>query len=63
MSDTTVVRIPREIYEEAEKLRKEFLKKPWDKTNPFTILAMGGKTAFMGGLIGYAIRKIEEQEH
>lgn len=58
--DTTVVRIPIEMYEEAEKLRKEFLEKPCTTSNPFTIVARGGPTGFIGGLLGYAISKLRK---
>jgi len=59
---TTVVRIPRDAYEEAQKLRKEMLKKPRDGSDAFAILAIAGISAFLGGLIGYAIADMQKSQ-
>ena len=60
-SPTRVVRIPREVYEGAERLRKVYLKKPKDGSDPFALIAIAGISAFIGGLIGYAIANLEKQ--
>jgi hypothetical protein len=52
---TTVIRIPKEVFEEAEKYRQECLKKPKDGTDAFALIAAAGTGAFIGGLIGFAI--------
>jgi len=59
---TKVVRIPKEIYEEAEKLRNLRSQRPKDGSDPFAILAVAGISAFIGGLIGYAIANLQQQE-
>ena len=60
--ETTVVRIPRDAYEEAQKVRERYLKKPRDSSDPFTIIAAAGIGAFIGGLIGYAIANLEKNQ-
>jgi hypothetical protein len=59
---TTVVRIPREAYEEAERLRNEYMKRPKNGTDPFAIIAIAGISAFIGGLIGYAVANLQQQQ-
>lgn len=60
--NTKVVRIPKEIYKEAEKLRNQRSQHPKDGSDPFAILAIVGISAFIGGLIGYAIANLQQQE-
>ena len=60
--NTKVVRIPKEIYEEAEKLRREYAQHRKDGSDPFAILAIAGISAFIGGLIGYAIANLQQQQ-
>ena len=59
---TTVVRIPREAFEQAEKLRQSYLKKPKDGSDPFALIAVAGISAFIGALIGYAVASLEKQQ-
>ena len=60
--NTKVVRIPKEIYEEAEKLRREYAQHRKNGSDPFAILAIAGLGAFIGGLIGYAIANLQQQK-
>lgn len=60
--NTKVVRIPKEMYEEAEKLRKQYAKHPKNGVDPFAIIAVAGLSAFIGGLIGYAIANLQKQQ-
>lgn len=59
---TTVVRISKDAYDEAQKLREQFLKKPRNRSDPFAILAIAGISAFIGGLIGYAIANLQQPQ-
>ena len=62
MVDSKVIRIPRDAYEQAKKMRDTLLKKPSDGSDPFAIIATAGVSAFIGGLLGYAIANIEKNK-
>jgi hypothetical protein len=59
---TTVVRISKDAYDEAQKLREQFLKKPRNRSDPFALLAIAGISAFIGGLVGYAIANLRQSQ-
>ena len=59
---TTVVRISKDAYDEAQKLREQFLKKPRNRSDPFGLLAIAGISAFIGGLVGYAIANLRQSQ-
>ena len=59
---TTVIRIPREAFDEAEKLRKSYLHKSKNGSDVFALIAVAGISAFIGGLIGYAVANLQQQQ-
>lgn len=61
--NTKVVRIPKEIYKDAETLREQYARHPKNGTDPFAIIAVAGISAFIGGLIGYGIAKLQEEQN
>lgn len=58
--DTTVIRIPKDTYEEAEKVRRKLRDRPRDGSDPFAIIAAAGIGAFIGGLVGFALANMDK---
>lgn len=58
---TRVIRIPRGVYDEAERFRLQCTKRPRNGTDPFAIIAIAGVSAFIGALVGYAIANLQQQ--